>query len=140
MTLSLRASLVAQTVKNLPAMHETQVQSLCWEDALEKGMATHSSIVAWRIPWTEEPGKGLTNWPLKDPSVLKAWGMSLHLNGVCGHLSCYSVCVIFHSQCDTFGQPSWDDNCSEFTQHSYLTIWHNTTHLFSCQLTSRSFH
>ena len=48
-------------VKNLPAMHETQVQSLCWEDALEKGMATHSSTVAWRIPWTEEPGKGLTN-------------------------------------------------------------------------------
>ena len=58
-------------MKNLPAMPETQVQSLCWEDALEKGMATLSSIVAWRIPWTEEPGKGLTNGPLKDPSVLK---------------------------------------------------------------------
>ena len=43
--------------KNLPAMQETQVQSLGWEDALEKGMATHSSILAWRIPWTEEPGK-----------------------------------------------------------------------------------
>ena len=55
------ASLVAQMVKNLPAMHETQVQSLCWEDALEKGMATHSSTVAGRIPWTAEPGKGLTN-------------------------------------------------------------------------------
>ena len=50
------ASLVTQTVKNLPAMQETQVQSLGREDTLEKGMATHSSILAWRIPWTEEPG------------------------------------------------------------------------------------
>ena len=44
-------------VKSLPAMQETQVQSLGWEDILEKEMATHSSILAWRIPWTEEPGK-----------------------------------------------------------------------------------
>ena len=48
--------LVAQTVKNLPAMQETQVLSLDQEDPLEKGMATHSSILAWKIPWTEEPG------------------------------------------------------------------------------------
>ena len=48
------ASLVAQMVKNLPAVQEAQVQTLGWEDVLEKGMATHSSIVAWRIPWTEE--------------------------------------------------------------------------------------
>ena len=48
--------LVAQMVKNLPTMQETQVQSLGWEDALEKGIATHSSILAWKIPWTEEPG------------------------------------------------------------------------------------
>ena len=47
---------MAQTVKNLPAMQETQVQSLGWEDPLEKEMTTHSSILAWRIPWTEEPG------------------------------------------------------------------------------------
>ena len=51
-----QASLVAQMVKNLPAMKETRVQSLGWEDPLEKGMATHSSILAWRIPRTEEPG------------------------------------------------------------------------------------
>ena len=51
-----RASLVAQLVKNPPAMRETWVQSLGWEDPLEKGKATHSSILAWRIPWTEEPG------------------------------------------------------------------------------------
>ena len=50
-----RASLVAQTVKNLPAMQETWVPSLAWEDPLEKGTATHSSILAWRIPWTKEP-------------------------------------------------------------------------------------
>ena len=49
------ASLVAQIVKNLPAMQETRVQSLGWEDLLEKGMATHSSILAWKSPWTEEP-------------------------------------------------------------------------------------
>ena len=48
---------MAQRVKNLPAMQETQVQSLGWEDPLEEGMATHSSILAWRIPWTEEPGR-----------------------------------------------------------------------------------
>ena len=44
-------------VKNLPATQKTQVQSLGWEDPLEKGMAIHSSILAWRIPWTEEPGR-----------------------------------------------------------------------------------
>ena len=48
---------VAQMVKNLPAMQETQVQSVGWEDPLEKGMATHSSILAWEIPRTEEPGR-----------------------------------------------------------------------------------
>ena len=51
------SSLVDQTVKNLPAMWETWVWSLGWEDLLEKGMATHSSITTWRIPWTEEPGR-----------------------------------------------------------------------------------
>ena len=47
---------MAQTVKNLPVMQKTRVQSLVWEDLLEKGIATHSNILAWRIPWTEEPG------------------------------------------------------------------------------------
>ena len=51
------ASLVTQTVKHLPAMWETSVQSLGWADPLEKEMATHSSIPAWRIPWMEEPGR-----------------------------------------------------------------------------------
>ena len=52
--LAARASLVAQLVKNLPAMRETWVQSLGWEDPLEKGKATHSSVLAWRIPSTVE--------------------------------------------------------------------------------------
>ena len=49
-------SLVAQLVKNLPTMRKAWVRSLGWEDPLEKGKATHSSTLAWRIPWTEEPG------------------------------------------------------------------------------------
>ena len=51
------ASLVAQMVKCLPAMRETWVRSLGWEDPLENEMATHSSTLAWKIPWTEEPGR-----------------------------------------------------------------------------------
>ena len=51
------ASLVAQRLKRLPAMQETGVPSLIWDDPLEKEMATHSSILAWRIPWREEPGR-----------------------------------------------------------------------------------
>ena len=53
---NLWASLVVQMVKSPPAVQETWVRSLAWEDPLEEGMATHSSILAWRIPWTEEPG------------------------------------------------------------------------------------
>ena len=53
----MRASLVAQTVKRLPTMRETRVQSLGREDPLEKEMATHSSTLAWKIPWTEKPGR-----------------------------------------------------------------------------------
>ena len=51
------AFLVAQTVKNLPAVQKTRAQSLGWENSLEKGMETHSCIFAWKILWTEEPGR-----------------------------------------------------------------------------------
>ena len=61
---SLWAFLVAQMVKNLPAVWETRVQSLGWENPMEKGMATHSSILAWRIPLTEEP-RGLYSMGLQ---------------------------------------------------------------------------
>ena len=54
--------MVAQMVYNLPAMQETQIQSLSWEEPLEKGMATFSSILAWRILWTEEPGGLYSLW------------------------------------------------------------------------------
>ena len=52
-----RTSLVAQTVKRLSTMRETRVRALSWEDPLEKDVATHSSTLAWKIPWTEEPGR-----------------------------------------------------------------------------------
>ena len=61
------ASLVAQMVKCLPTIQETRVWSLGWEDRLEKGMATHSSILTWRIPWREEPGG------LQSTGVAKSW-------------------------------------------------------------------
>ena len=63
------ASLVAQMVKNPPAMWEAWVQSLGWEGPLEDGKATHSSILAWRIPWTEEPG-GLQSMGLQSQTQL----------------------------------------------------------------------
>ena len=59
---------MAQTVKNLPAMQETQVRSLGGEGSLEEGMATHSSNLAWRIPWTEKPG-GHSPWVHKESDV-----------------------------------------------------------------------
>ena len=89
------ASLEAQTVKNPPAMQETHAWLLSWEDPLEKGKATHSSVLAWRIPWTEEPGglqsMGLQrvghDWAtsnLHQPSVLPLG----HLPGERGHHEC----------------------------------------------------
>ena len=54
--------MVAQTVKNLPVVRETQLLSLGWEDALEKEMETHSNILAWRIPWTEKPDGPQSMW------------------------------------------------------------------------------
>ena len=71
-----RASLLAQMVKNLPAMQETKVQSLGQEDLLEKGMATHSSILAWRIPWTEEAG-GLQSWGCEESDTTEPLTLSL---------------------------------------------------------------
>ena len=72
---SFGASLVAQRIKRLPAMQETQARSLGWEDPLEKETATHSSTLAWRIPWTEEPG-GLQS--TGSQRVGHDWVTSLH--------------------------------------------------------------
>ena len=63
-------SLVTQSVKDLPAVQETWVRSLGWEDPLEEGMATHLSTFAWRIPWTEEPG-GLQSRGHKESDMTK---------------------------------------------------------------------
>ena len=62
---------MAQTVKNPPAMQEIWVQSLGWEDPLENGTATHSSILAWRIPWTEEPGRLYSPWGRKGLDMIE---------------------------------------------------------------------
>ena len=68
------SSLVTQMVKNLPAMQETRIPSLGWEDPLEKGMATHSSILAWRIPWTEqENSMERTAWQAIAHEATKSW-------------------------------------------------------------------
>ena len=66
---------MSQPVKNLPAMQETQVQPLGWEDPLEKGMATHSSVPVWRIPWAEEP------WGRKESDMTERLTLSLPLSG-----------------------------------------------------------
>ena len=68
---------MAQTVKNLPAVQETRVRSLGWEDPLEKEMAIHSSILAWRIPWTEEPG-GLES--MGPQRVRNDWAKHFHFH------------------------------------------------------------
>ena len=75
----LGAFLVAQTVKNLPAVQETWVQSLSQEDPLEEGMATHSSVFAWRIPWTEEPGGGCSPWGCRESDTTEPPTLPLSL-------------------------------------------------------------
>ena len=79
------ASLVAQLVKNLPAMHETWVQSLGWDDPLEKGKATHSSILAWRIPWTLVHGVAKSRTRLSNLHFWKVMSIcspNLHSSGL----------------------------------------------------------
>ena len=73
-----KAGLVAQMVKNLPAMQKTRVRSLHQEDTLEKGTATHSSILAWRIPWTEEPGE-LQSIGCKESDIIGATEHTQHI-------------------------------------------------------------
>ena len=72
---------VAQTVKNLSAVQETWFWSLGWEDPLKKGMATHSSILAWRIPWTEEP-RGYSPWSRKELDTTEWLTLSLSFHFV----------------------------------------------------------
>ena len=90
---------MAQTVKHLPKMPETRVQSLGWEDLLEKEMATHSSVLAWRIPWTEEPGR-LQYMDFKELDTTER----LHI----------------HFQCSTGNKSYLEGNCFI---NSLLTCW-----------------
>ena len=76
------ASLVAQMVKNLPAMWETWVWSLGWEDPLEKGTATHSTILAWRIPWIEEPDRLTVHGVAKSPTPVSNFHCSFSTNNL----------------------------------------------------------
>ena len=64
-----RTSLLTQTVKSLPAMQETRVRSLVWKYPLKKEMSIHSSILAWRMPWTEEPGGLYSPWGCKESDM-----------------------------------------------------------------------
>ena len=95
---------MAQMVKNLPVMQETWVQSLGQEDPLEKGMATHSSILAWRIPWSEEPSglqHGVAKQGCKGLDMTERLTLSLHIGiRIYTHICIYTfnaVCVLSHS-------------------------------------------
>ena len=88
-----RTSLLAQRVKRLPTMRETQVQSLGQEDPLEKDMATHSTTLAWKIPWTEEPG-GLQS--MGSQRVRHDWVTSFHFTSMAGKEDNW-VCVCTHT-------------------------------------------
>ena len=82
-------------VKHLPAVRETWVRSLGWEDPLEKAMATHSSILAWKIPWTEEPGGLCSPWGCKEPDTTERLGLIIIV----------IIIIIFPLQCSCLENP-----------------------------------
>ena len=95
---SIMYHLVAQRLKHLPAMWETWVRSLVQKDPLENEMATHSSVLAWRIPWTEEPG-GLQSTGLQ--RVRHDWVTSLHSDK-----NCFICCFLLFFSCSVVSHPS----------------------------------
>ena len=104
---------VAQMVKNLPAMQETQVQSLGWEDPLEKGLEIHSSILAWRIPWADETGGLYSSWGRKELDTTELLSFSLFIPG-----SFVNPCTyLFQHSCMHCSQDNW------FTQPLILATW-----------------
>ena len=109
------ASQVAQMVKNLSAMWETQVRSLGQEDPLEKGMATHSSILAWRIPWTEEPSRLQSKGSQR---VGHDWVMLLYLKWIINKdLTCGALVSVMW-------QPVWEGSLGD---NGYM-------HMYDCSL------
>ena len=116
-----RVSLVVQMVKNLPAMQETQVQSLGQKDPLEKGMTTHSSILAWTVPWTEEP------------SGLQSMGLQR-----CGHDWVTNTCfLVFPMSANDIAVLSC--NLNKFRSHPSFFFLHSTSDL-SFTFTVRVYH
>ena len=93
-----QASLVAQRLKHLPGMLEAQVQSLGWEDPLEKEMATHSSTLAWRIPWREEPGR-LQSMGSQSRTRLSDFTHSLKTLGQDGFIMTFTSNTLISLQC-----------------------------------------
>ena len=119
-------SLVAQMVKHLSTMWETQVQSLGWEDPLEKEMAIHSRTIAWKIPWTEEPGR-LQSVGLQ--RVRHDWATSLQSHiwqkGIGGDRGFELCCCLeqFPCFCDSFSPPAkwtWQDLSPAFLRRQCL--------------------
>ena len=94
---------VAQTVENLPAMLETWVQSLGRKDPLEKGMVTHSSILAWRIPWTEESG-GYSPWGYKESDMTKQLTPSLSQLLIYSGYNIFVGCIYIDIQIYTYSK------------------------------------
>ena len=92
---------MSQLVKNLPAMRETWVQSLFWEDPLEKGMATHSSILAWRIPWTVPKSA----WGHKESGTTEPTNTNISFNSYVRDLTCFILSLsvlVFMEYCYNF--------------------------------------
>ena len=113
------AFLVAQMVKHLPAVQETQLQSLGWEDALEKEMATHSSTLAWKIPWTEEPGRLQSMGSQKSLTWLSDFTFTLWYK-IHSNNSCWVALQPFRSR-----YTKQSDAFPEFTQQNLWGVRNN---------------
>ena len=107
---------MAQPVRSLPAMQETQVWSLGWEDPLEKEMATHSSILAWKIPWTEEPG-GLQSKGLQRVKHDWVTGHQQQQAFNIRHSAQAHQYTNAHTQIHTYSSLTWDFGCKLQNQH-----------------------
>ena len=121
--LFLSLAMLAQRLKHLPAMRDTWVWSLDWEDPLEKEMATHSSILAWRIPWTEEPD-GLQ--PMGSQRVGHNWATSLSLSlwlcwSYLQHMGSFIAEHGLFSSCGTWAQEHWPGSYGMWDQEPWLS-------------------
>ena len=124
------AWLVAQMVKRLPTMRETWIQSLGWEDLLEKEMATHSSILAWKIPWMEDPvrlqsmGSQRVRHDWATLLSISLLGMESWVEGIRREMP--GVSVLVHQSCPTLWDPSVANQASlsmEFSRQEYWSRW-----------------